>query len=776
MALVAIALAALAAVLWPLSARAEIIDFNPAEDQVPTILTEEELARYSALLRISRPSIASPASPDGRYVLVRISGTLRVLDTTTKETPLLELGTLSFWSPVVWTSSTESVVLAYDSASRQYGKLVIDAATRTFTNTPFTVAPLPGKSVRLTNGLRIFRRADGSFHALGYTVSQGQSVLSMERPSFDPRSPEERRELGDDQPPLSMLQTEEQMVGVSLDTGAVSPIAPLPGGTDLGSALQTFAVRPGTDTAAFVQARSLPWSGTVVGGRASRGGGMPTSYWNTQEALGFIRPEQNLNLTTRSLRLVDLNSLQTTVIQNSDLAPGMFSNSLWTADGSHLVVVVETPSLLEGRENPVYEYTSGVMLKLFDPQGRFLRDWTDSRMDTLGTSFSPLTGTRLTVLTPFNLTRHLYVVDIAGGAGSGEPVYQGARFLFAWALRGTHFAGVLGDVADPGDLYVARADDVAGSLDRVTNLNQDVRATANIKYTPVRYRTSHGVNVEGIYVYPAGWSFPPPEPMPVVVWQQGGPGGQMVNVWGTSVESPYTLLPAFGIPVFMVNGSGRQSNGAQFYSDMADGTSFGQRDIADVKEGVDHLIELDVVDPAAVGVTGCSYGGYFTLQSLVEYPSFYKAGNAQCSLNDVLWEFNFGWSPFIGYLMGSSTTANPEEYIEDSPIYNASRMAAALLLFHGTEDFLPFEHITNIHDQVVMNGVPTRFWRAEGYGHGIGSITADRTGMGQRYAAQLQIDWFRRYLGLEGGHVTGGLKLLPIRPTLPIEGTDGGIR
>ena len=95
--------------------------------------------------------------------------------------------------------------------------------------------------------------------------------------------------------------------------------------------------------------------------------------------------------------------------------------------------------------------------------------------------------------------------------------------------------------------------------------------------------------------------FPPAKPGPVVVWQQGGPGGQMTNDFGASVESPYSMLPQFGIPVFMANAAGRTVQDAQFYSDMAEGRNFGQLDIQQIKEGVDALVAREDRGPGAGG-------------------------------------------------------------------------------------------------------------------------------------------------------------------------------
>jgi dipeptidyl aminopeptidase/acylaminoacyl peptidase len=144
-----------------------------------------------------------------------------------------------------------------------------------------------------------------------------------------------------------------------------------------------------------------------------------------------------------------------------------------------------------------------------------------------------------------------------------------------------------------------------------------------------------------------------------------------------------------------------------------------------------------------VGVTGCSYGGYFTLQSIRTYPDFYAAANPQCSLADLTEEFTFGYTPFISYLMGRAPMADIDEYLKDSPMYGTNQVKTPTLIFHGRNDFLPFQLINNIHDQIEENGTEVTFLRVAEEGHGFGFPTS------QAYAQQLQIDFFRRHLGID---------------------------
>ncbi len=780
----ALGLALTLALASPLAASAEIIDFDPVTDTVPDILGPDELTRYNTLVgQISRPSVSSTLGPDGRYVLVtmlRLSNGLRVLDTTTKESnPLTIESDTQMGSPLLWTGPSTALALTYRVERNAQGQIIrvydhakttIDFEARTATPAKFELPTIPGQSFTPVFGRPLLQTPDGRLHFIGYTAPRrAQPEVIEQHPTYDSRSREELEAIGQAEPVDTILQTTAQIVAVDLDDQSVTPIGEVPPGTSITGAAGTVSQRPGTYTVAYVARTPIPWAqGVIIGGRTGRGGAMPTSFYNTQENLGLIPEEINLHITGTSLHISNLETGERKAIPNGDHTPGKFRTPLWTADGQWLAVVVDTPSVLEGRENPIYEYSAGIDLKLFTPDGQPAPDSIspvklgelNPPLDAGSTGLTPLDGTRMIASAGVNTARHLYIVDIADRTAPTQAVYAGDDYLFSYAMNGGKFVGVFGSVTDPGELYLGSADQVDTSREKLSESNAQLDGVSTIAYHTFSYQTSHGYTLKGTYVYPSDWPFPPPRPMPAVVWQAGGPGGQMTNTWGTSVESPYSLLPNFGIPVIVVNGAGRTSNGAKFYSDMADGRNYGQRDIQDVKEAVDYLVEMNVVDAKAVGVTGCSYGGYFTLQSVTTYPDYYAAANSQCSLNDVIWEYNFGWSPFLAYLVGNSTTGDIDEYIKDAPTYNAYKIKTPLLQFHGTDDFLPFEHITNIHDQVMANGVPSTFFRGRYYGHGIGNIldpTAppdmprilpNSGANGQRYAFQLQLTWFRQHLGL----------------------------
>src|SRR5207245_11591223 len=54
----------------------------------------------------------------------------------------------------------------------------------------------------------------------------------------------------------------------------------------------------------------------------------------------------------------------------------------------------------------------------------------------------------------------------------------------------------------------------------------------------------------------------------------------------------------------------------------------GQLDLADVVKGAEYWSKNSVADPARIGITGGSFGGYLTMCALARYPSLWDAGSA----------------------------------------------------------------------------------------------------------------------------------------------------
>jgi dipeptidyl aminopeptidase/acylaminoacyl peptidase len=214
----------------------------------------------------------------------------------------------------------------------------------------------------------------------------------------------------------------------------------------------------------------------------------------------------------------------------------------------------------------------------------------------------------------------------------------------------------------------------------------------------------------------------------------------MVSFWGARADQPFALHPSFGISVLFVPLPGRTQLGPAFLDTLEDGDHFGQIDVDEQAEIARQLLAWGYTSRDRLGIAGCSYGGYFAAQSITRHPELYAAANPQCSLLDLSYEWSNINSSFAAFVEGRVLEEDPVEYQRDSPLFQASRVRTPTLLFTASDDFLPWRLSVQFHDGIQAAGTPTEVYLFEGEGHVMAQPNSLLT------AAQLQIEWFRRFL------------------------------
>jgi dipeptidyl aminopeptidase/acylaminoacyl peptidase len=290
---------------------------------------------------------------------------------------------------------------------------------------------------------------------------------------------------------------------------------------------------------------------------------------------------------------------------------------------------------------------------------------------------------------------------------------------------------------NPPELYRIGWDGQAFAA--LTYNNVEVAELNQVQANEVSFTLQDGSVRQGYLVQPAGAAFPP-QNEPIIVWQAGGPGLFMVNQWLTTVENPLNLLPNFGFSLLVMPLPGREGWGPEFYNALADGDNFGAVDVDEGAQVARQMIARGYTSPDRVGITGCSYGGYFTARSITRYPDLYAAANTQCTMFDLVTEWQTGFPSLISYLMGNPPTMDPIEFINDSPGFQASNVRTPTLIFHGQFDYLPVSIAETFHEEVEAAGAPVRMLMFENEGHGLAEPE------NQLLAAQAQINWFRQHL------------------------------
>ena len=190
-------------------------------------------------------------------------------------------------------------------------------------------------------------------------------------------------------------------------------------------------------------------------------------------------------------------------------------------------------------------------------------------------------------------------------------------------------------------------------------------------------KAADGTTLYGHLIKPAG--FQAGRKYPAIVMIYGGPDVQRVtNSWAGVNQDQ--LLAQKGFVIWQIDNRGSKGRGHAFESTIYH--NMGAQELADQKDGIAYLVSLGFVDPARIGMTGWSYGGYMTMYTVTHAPGLIRAAIAGAPVTN--WR-NYD-SIYTERYMGL-----PEENVagfkDSSPAEAAAGMGdTKLLILHNIED------------------------------------------------------------------------------------------
>lgn len=463
-----------------------------------------------------------------------------------------------------------------------------------------------------------------------------------------------------------------------------------------------------------------------------------------RDATGNIPPAQNPLLQGNNTYVVDMAGGDVKILRPEvGAAPPILAAQDWSPDNQTIMVQAWYPARLAGRTHPIYlfQFSERIVYRFYNAADLRLTGSFGPNIFAAGAFSSPVGE----MVSPDEVifrghegtNRHVYYYNRGSGEFRNLADRAGSYYNVFPTNRTRQIVFAHTSFTNPYEIYRKGWD--GKGLARLTWLNEELRQFANLREDPVSFRLANGQVRVGTLIQSADAPFPPRNTR-IIVWQEGGPGVAMNGQWLTNVENPYGLLPSFGFALLVMPVAGRPGYSPAEFNALADRGNFGQIDIDEQAEVVRQMIRGGWTSAGKVGIVGCSYGGYFTWQSIIRHPDLYSAANPQCALVDAITEWARGFDSLMPYLQGLPPYNNLTEYRADSPVYNAARVKTPVLTFHGTNDFLPIVQNENLHLQLFNRGVPARMIRFQNEGHGLGEAE------NQLYAAQEQIRWFRTYL------------------------------
>lgn len=397
--------------------------------------------------------------------------------------------------------------------------------------------------------------------------------------------------------------------------------------------------------------------------------------------------------TTGDLLTVDVGNAKVTTLASSGAAE---SNPRYSPDGKWIVYSVsDDPPRWAGYRRMAIIAASGGSPKLlaetFDAQPNVI-DWSaDGRHIYFG-------ETRGTV-------SRIYSVNVNSNAitefNKGDQVISGPSLNSARTMIG--FTLQESDKAPEG--YVSVMQNFAPV--QVSRANTDLPKLPLGKTELVKWKSSDGLDVEGLLTYPANYQAGQRVPLLLVI--HGGPAGVFTQSFLAGSRSVYPLA-AFagrGYAILRVNPRGSSGYGQKFrFANIKD---WGGGDYQDLMTGVDRVIQMGVADPDRLGVMGWSYGGFMTSWIVTQTKRF-KAASVGAGVTNLMSFIGTADIPsFIPDYFGGQPWENLEVYRTHSAMFNMRGVVTPTLVQHGEADErVPISQGYEFYNALKVQNVPAR--------------------------------------------------------------------
>lgn len=272
------------------------------------------------------------------------------------------------------------------------------------------------------------------------------------------------------------------------------------------------------------------------------------------------------------------------------------------------------------------------------------------------------------------LERQLYSVKL-DGTDKKRVTHGAGTHRVSMAPNCAVFLDVYSNFASPPEATLRTSSGDAIAVYRPA----DRRAREQFEVRPteiVEFKGKSGVTFYATLIKPAG--FDPAKKYPALVNVYGGPHAQAVrNAWpGFGIDQVYAHK---GYVVWQMDNRGTAGRGHGFEIPVFH--KLGAIEAADQREGIEYLISMGFVDPARIGVNGWSYGGFMTLNLLLNANDLVRAGFAGAPVTD--WR-NYD-SIYTERYMGLPAD-NQEGYAAAALPGQAGKLRGRLLIAHNIED------------------------------------------------------------------------------------------
>ncbi|MGQ0734940.1 MAG: prolyl oligopeptidase family serine peptidase [Acidobacteriota bacterium] len=456
------------------------------------------------------------------------------------------------------------------------------------------------------------------------------------------------------------------------------------------------------------------------------------SWASDSQRLTFsAKPTPMLRDGRSDVYIADLTGAVTRITTN----PGSDAQPRWSPDGTLIAWVAEPASAAPIADGTFPSYIGHGRLMIYDVRSGEALQRSHAQFDVDMTTPHWMPDSRSLVFTAGKRAfTEAFRFDLASGAYT-QLTRQRTLQYGSRSRDGSVIAVTMDSPDRAGDVFVT--DPSFGSFRRLTDTNPQAASFALGASEVVTWKSSDGLEVEGVLLKPVGFTTGTRYPLLVVA--HGGPAGVFTNNFRVGGLEGGQLWAGQGWAVFYPNPRGSSSYGEKFL--RANLHDWGGGDYRDIMTGVDMLVAKGIADPDRLAHIGWSYGGYMTAWVITQTTRF-KAAMVGAGLTNMASMYGTNDIPnvLITYFGGILGKRTQPLYSERSAMTFIDNVQTPTLILHGAGDErVPTGQAFELFRGLKDRGKVTELVFYPREGHGIGEYHHIKDRMARIF------DWVTRY-------------------------------
>eukprot|EP01133_Synstelium_polycarpum_P013984 gene13984-16488_t len=351
-------------------------------------------------------------------------------------------------------------------------------------------------------------------------------------------------------------------------------------------------------------------------------------------------------------------------------------------------------------------------LYLYNTEGRMLRQLTQGAWEVLEVKGFDEKGERLFYLSTAEspITKNLYALNLK--TGISKRITQG--FAVHNAQISSSGKTVIDNYSTPDDPRTIALTEVL--TDKSKTLLQAENPLAAYNSSKSDIFTIKSVKGDALYcsLYkPVGYDST--KKYPVVVYWYGGSHAQLItSSWNAGAgDYWFRYMAQQGYVVLTIDVRGSDNRGRAFEQSMF--RRVGDVQMEDMMSAVNHLKSLPYVDAERMGLFGWSFGGFNTVDFMLNHPGVFKAAVAggpviNWNLYEVMYTERYMDTP----------AENPEGFAATDLTRKIGNLQGKLLLIHGLQDPVVLQQNTvSLVKSAVDKGIQLDYMIYPGHEHNV---------------------------------------------------------